>query len=472
MPLPPLRRLRAPAGDGELLADPAFEAVPAAVDCNRTFLTAADARVSDTPLSQFRDAARAELFGLLKMPDPGGPLLLTGHQPELCHPGVWAKTFAVAGLAERLRGPAVNVVVDTDEVKSLSLKLPVIDSDPAKVRTQAVPFDTGPADVPYAGRDVADESFFESFPDRITTVTAPWGFRPLLADAWRHIAAATGSLGDRFVTARSHFERAWGGTVPTVTVSALSRTAAFRGFASHVLADLPRFVAVHNAAVRDYRLRAKLKSRTHPVPELRHDEAPFWSLADGRRVASTAVSDPATLVPRALTLTLFLRVCVGDWFVHGLGGGKYDAVTDAIIEDFFGLPPPAFQVVTGTLRLPLPTFPATDETVREHRATLRALHWNPQRFVDSDEARRRAACNAILPSTKVGRKARAAEIRKSNEVLRPSLAQTIERTELSLRRARDEVAANSVLRTREAAWVLFPEASLRPFLDAAHWAGA
>jgi len=59
---------------------------------------------------------------------------------------------------------------------------------------------------------------------------------------------------------------------------------------------------------------------------------------------------------RALTTTLFARVCLGDLFMHGLGGGKYDELTDDLIRRFFGLEPPGYLVLTGTLRLPLPRF--------------------------------------------------------------------------------------------------------------------
>ena len=58
------------------------------------------------------------------------------------------------------------------------------------------------------------------------------------------------------------------------------------------------------------------------------------------------------LSPRALTLTLFLRLLVVDQFVHGIGGGQYDQVTDRIIADHFKLPPPKFSVATGTMYLP------------------------------------------------------------------------------------------------------------------------
>jgi hypothetical protein len=53
-----------------------------------------------------------------------------------------------------------------------------------------------------------------------------------------------------------------------------------------------------------------------------------------------------------LTLTTYLRLLVVDQFVHGIGGGRYDQVTDRLIGTFFGLTPPRFAVATATLFFP------------------------------------------------------------------------------------------------------------------------
>jgi hypothetical protein len=58
------------------------------------------------------------------------------------------------------------------------------------------------------------------------------------------------------------------------------------------------------------------------------------------------------ITPRALTLTLFFRLLIVDQFIHGIGGARYDRVTDAVINDFFGLTPPRFCVTTATLLPP------------------------------------------------------------------------------------------------------------------------
>ena len=53
-----------------------------------------------------------------------------------------------------------------------------------------------------------------------------------------------------------------------------------------------------------------------------------------------------------MTTTLFARLLLADMFIHGLGGGKYDELTDSLMRDFYGIEPPSFLVLTGTLRLP------------------------------------------------------------------------------------------------------------------------
>ena len=56
---------------------------------------------------------------------------------------------------------------------------------------------------------------------------------------------------------------------------------------------------------------------------------------------------------RALVTTLWARLALGDLFIHGIGGAKYDRVTDLLIERFFGLRPPGLLVLSATLHLPI-----------------------------------------------------------------------------------------------------------------------
>ncbi len=89
---------------------------------------------------------------------------------------------------------------------------------------------------------------------------------------------------------------------------------------------------------------------------------------------------------RALTTTLFARLMLADLFVHGIGGGKYDELTDELIRRFFGLEPPAFVVLSGTLWLPLPGFAVSAEDRQRLGSKLRGLRFNPQRYLSETQS--------------------------------------------------------------------------------------
>ncbi|MBY0461341.1 MAG: hypothetical protein K2V38_28830, partial [Gemmataceae bacterium] len=307
-------KLRAPSANAGVLAEPDFNALPALIAANRRRLARAGVVVGGLPLPELRALARREALALtLPSPSPASgegegaaPLLLAGHQPELSHPGVWAKNFALHGLARRVGGIPLNLVVDNDTLKSASLRLPAFTSgDPRSVRLESLNFDAFAGETPYEDRAVRDPELFRTFPARAAPLWANWDHQPLLAEHWAH----GDTIGHAFTRLRVERERAWGCENRELPVSRLAQTAAFGRFAGHILGDLARFRAAYNQAVAAYRQANGIRSKNHPVPDLADGEAPFWvRTREGRRQRATPGSDPRTLRPRALTLTLFARV--------------------------------------------------------------------------------------------------------------------------------------------------------------------
>ena len=70
-----------------------------------------------------------------------------------------------------------------------------------------------------------------------------------------------------------------------------------------------------------------------------------------------------------LTTTLFSRFLLGDLFIHGIGGAKYDELGDEIARRFFGIEPPGFLTVSMTLWLGLPSDPASPADLAERRTS-------------------------------------------------------------------------------------------------------
>src|SRR5262249_22095997 len=259
-----------------------------------------------------------------------------------------------------------------------------------------------------------------------------------------------------------------------VPVSEVCRTEAFGWFAADLLADLPRFHRIHNDCVHAYRRAHGLKSRNHPVPDLARDgdwlEAPFWAWRAGqtqrarlmvRRMGDALLlraggeewpmlrlrvdhpivlplpSDIADLEkngfkvrPRALTNTLFARLFVADLFIHGIGGGKYDELTDEIIRRYYGAEPPKYMVLSGTLLLPFPTYPSSADDCRRLAWTRRDLDYNPQRYlrqgagpdpITADLLAQKQQWIARRPQDAEGRRRRWRVLRALTEQLQPAI---------------------------------------------------
>jgi hypothetical protein len=523
VPVTAVHELQAPRQDGGVLAAPPLAEAAALLDTNRQRLGEARVTVLGRPLPDLAHAARQALLAearayLREAGEPvpaadGDRVVMAGHQPELFHPGVWVKNFALAGLARRHGVTPVNVLVDYDTIKTTALRVPALttDGEPGPHRAR-VAFDRWNGEVPYEEGAVRDEELFASFPARVEAELHGGDFVPLLAEFWPEAlrqAGRTRLLGERLAAARRALERRWGCHNLEVPVSRLCGTEAFAWFAAHLLTELPRFHGLYNACVHEYRQRYGLRSHNHPVPDLATEgdwlEVPFWAWRTGQRrrgrLLARTVAGRVELRaggeawpvlprdglvsawrelegqgykvrPRALTNTLFARLLLTDLFVHGIGGGKYDELTDGLLRRFYGLTPPAYLVLSGTLLLPLGTYPVTTDDCRALARQLRDLAYNPQRHLH-DGAAAEPAVRALVeekrawiarqPEEREQRRGRFRQLRALNELLRPWLVERAERLEKELAVCNRELEANALLRRRDYAFCLYPEATLRPF---------
>jgi hypothetical protein len=476
--MPAHRRLRAPAANREVLAEPGFDAIPQLVETNRRRLDRSDVRIDGLSLRELRAIAREEIMALAHGPRKiDGPLLLAGHQPELSHPGVWIKNFALNGLAKKLGAIPLHLVVDSDTVKSTTIRLPVFrDRDPESVHLESIPFDAITGKPTYEEYEIQNAAVLRDFLPKLAERTRNWSFRPLALEAWGRVAPpARQGPAEQL---RTHYERLWGCRNYELPVSAIVATQAFRHFVRHIARDQMRFRDSYNRAIREYRRANGVRSKTHPAPELGPDELPFWEhTPSGRQKhAGEFPSEAGQIRPRALTLTLFARLCLGDLFIHGIGGGKYDEATDAIIRDYLAIEPPAYQVLSATLHLPLEGFAATTADRERAERLVRDLYWNPQRHVTALGAndpnvlrlvadRISQASNEPSFSDRPARREWFHRLQEMNEQLRPLVAASLPAAQAAWERACAEVRANAILERRDYAWILFPEETLRPFLQ-------
>jgi hypothetical protein len=434
------RRLRAPAEDGAVLADPPLEEAGPIISANRNRFGNLEISLLGRPLRELRSEGRrsalaAAVAYLREAHEPppvrlDSSLIMAGHQPELFHPGVWAKNFALNGLASHYDATPLNLIVDNDTAKSPVLPTP----GPVDERAEngswialELPFDARTPDVAYEERLVQDEGLFCSLPERAAPVIQTWGFSTLLPAFWKEAlrqAARTALLGERFAGARRVFERSWGCHNLEVPLSHLCRTDAFAWYAAHLICNFERFHSIHNEMLREHRRVNGVRSHSHPVPDLASEgewlEAPFWiwrrenpirsrlmARRHGDQIEVRSTLEPGLGLPslsgrdgkaaaawwrdfeargiklrsRALTTTLFARLVLADLFVHGIGGAKYDELNDQIIRNFYGLEPPRYLVLSGTLLLPFRLPNLREDDVRRLAHAIRDARWNPQRHL-------------------------------------------------------------------------------------------
>ncbi len=525
------RRLRTPRENGAALVEPPFREVSGLVDHNRAIQRGADYDFQGRTLPELAEAARAELLAAAydytsmyrnvdRTPyDSAQPLFLAGHQPQLFHPGVWFKNFALGCLARQHQARAVNLVIDSDTIKGVSIHVP--GGSIAHPRLAPVEFDRpGPA-IPFEERTIQDRSVFESFGRRAVEQIRSLVRHPLVEQYWPMVVARsvqTENLGECLAQSRHHLEGCWGSSTLELPQSRVCDLPSFAWFTAHLLAHLPRLRMIYNDVVSHYRRTHHIRSTAHPVPDLAVDdewlEAPFWiwsheaprrrrlfarcmddeiKLTDRDRMELALPLAPETdaaaaadrllefsargikIRSRALVTTLWARLVLGDLFLHGIGGAKYDQVTDAICAQFFGIQPPKHLVVSATLYLPVAHRRMTEEDLRRVDRRLRDLAYHPERIIeqeglaggDDDRAALIAAKRTWIrtPQTPENAAERFREFHRINEALQPWVASERE----SLVRRRQEIEKSlrreAILSSREYGFCLFPESTLREFLD-------
>lgn len=409
-------RLRAPSQDGGVLIEPAFDALRAGLDANRTRLAAADLRLCGLGLAECRRRMRRAL-GVAD----DQPLVVIGHQPEFLHCGVWAKQVVCHLLAGAAAGRGLHFWIDHDQARHAELLVPWV-QDGRVQQTRLAPREwtaTGRyEELPACGP--AELGQFRARLERLLAGRMESTPLPRFLEGLEQ-APATGGWVDQFAAGIRAADGPFGIAVPQTRASSCD----YRLLFGELLSQAARFAESYNRALAAYRRRHAVKSASRPMPDLAvaqgEIELPYWFCppAGGRQrlyaapsgplirlraggqdvaaIPAASLGDPAraeaclaevsrAVRPRALTFTLWARLLVADMFIHGLGGALYDRITDDLIRDLWGIEPPVFGCVTATRRLSLPRCEGAAHDLQRARSELRELEWNPQRHLDGSRA--------------------------------------------------------------------------------------
>jgi hypothetical protein len=376
---------KAPSEDGKPVIWPEPQALLKQTLENQKRLSAAySVRLQHVPLPQVRRQMRASLGH-----DIAQPLIATGHQSELYHPGVWAKNALMHAAAQKLNGQAFHLVVDTDAPKHLHLRWP----------GESIPITDDPTISSAAWSSLLappSAAHLDHLENRLNEASARWNFEPMLRNVIESLRQPyeASNLSAALTSATRQLDWKLGLRHKALLASPIWTAEPFLLFAHDLLSQADILASNYNAALDDYRKANGITSHMRPMPDLYvGDEAieiPFWlddlhgrartrpsvfrsdrgfvlKLTSGEefvferepdgwdaaaRLRRWLASTQFRLSPRALTLTMFARMVMADQFTHGIGGARYDQVTDRLIASQYQIEPPHFSVTTMTLYFP------------------------------------------------------------------------------------------------------------------------
>ncbi len=503
-------RLTTPANHGDVLVAPDPSVWFKALQANHVSLRHTRIRLLDSTLAAWRRWTRDAIVG-----SDDAFVVVLGHQPAFIHPGVWAKHLVAMRCTSAVGGVAVNLVVDSDAPRQTVLSIPSVTD--GGVSLTAVLFVQLRQGCAYEQIPRQDETQVKRFEGDVSEALGDRFERsqmPVFFDAFHRPPEALDWV-DQAVFARRAVEASLGVAVEDRRVS--------RVWCSPLLIDMlvhaGRFARSYNNALAVYRRNHRVRSAQRPIPDLEYDgdrcevaawvyrgESPrrrlFVSPA-GESLRLFADRDPIGEVPtarlqsgedlpsvldelsewrirpRALTLTIWARLLLADLFVHGIGGAKYDRISDAIMADYYGVQPPHMACVSATLHMDLPSHGTTPETALSLRHAFRDLKYNPQRHAPHDLAvvslieERIAAVRKMLELRSGGRQNRQArraafaEIRRINEAILARKGDMLAFIQTELIEACRYLEEDRVAQGREYFFGLYDRGRLEQLMDAA-----
>ncbi|MEZ6152161.1 MAG: hypothetical protein R3C09_18835 [Pirellulaceae bacterium] len=408
------------------------------------------------------------------------------------------------------------------------------------VIAKSVLYDLPSDAVPWEVRPLGSLDVWREFPRAIQQALLPGLGEPLLLAAWPDAIDAvmrTDRPGLALAEMRHKLEQRIGLETLEVPLSQLVSTRAFARFSIQLLSELPRFQDTYNGQLAHYRAAHHIRSHAHPVPALAQEhgwlEAPWWvysqssphrqplwvrvhddqlilsdragwqATIEGRLDCDNAstqwlelLADGICLRPRALLTTMYLRLIVSDLFLHGIGGGKYDQLTDAIVREFFGIEPSRMAVASATLHLPLGSrFPpetgheiADLENLRsDERQRLWQLKYHAEQLLPAESKTQASQSNAEGGSTPSGEQQQLTarkrellanipprgekwrwhrEMTSINRRLSELTSGLAEQSRERLQKIATQERQQRILQSRETSFCLFPLDAIAPRLQA------
>ncbi len=445
---------------------------------------------------------------------PEKNIIQTGHSPALAHPGVLIKHSLVSSIAKKMNGIWINMVVDNDAGNDNCLNIPDINDLDSSV--EKMEYHPGLRNQAFEEIRYADSTQLLALKENILKSLHNPDMKKTFEDFMNAVIKLSGEtlqFSDLFTFARHAFLLRFGISNLEVPVSLISETDSFLNFFLHIIANPKRFVVTYNEKLREYRTLKKISSKTNPLPDLMEKEfvveMPFWiwkdneprkslfaSVAEESRISiicenkiiehfyfdaksrstenlerlKALISKGIKIRPKAIANTMYSRMFFSDLFIHGIGGAKYDLITDEIIREFFGVEPPSYATISATLHLPYIPFDASKEDVIALKHIIKDMGYNPDRYA-SEQIMKDAGMKSLINEKKelIAKESHDSKekyrtfdrLKELKTLMKEKISPMVSEKEKEMENLEKKLIYNSIVTNREYPFCLYPESMLQ-----------
>jgi hypothetical protein len=454
------------------------------------------------------------------------PIIQTGHEPVFYYPGIWIKNHLVHYISEKLKGLSVNMIVDNDACNTGFMYMPDLSQEPAVV--QKVMLVEGKYKMAYEEIEFDDVRVLMQFREEVlalfknnascqkakmTNECIQTLFEEFMDAVIRYYNRGCVDMAGLLTAARCALEKEFQVDNLEVPVSWICDTDGFYYFLLHIIYDSIRFAGIYNDKLAEYRHNHKIRSKANPLPDLmimeNLIEIPFWVWKTGgirskcfvlNEKESIKVTDGSDslvtlgkneeviqhisrlkalvnagikLRPRAITTSMFSRLLFSDVFIHGIGGAKYDIITDEIIKEYFGVEPPTFVTISAALFLPLEAFDLDIGDLQRRQHDLKDMRYNPERYASKEIQRdmgfmqkveeKQALVREMTGCSKNDKKRYFNRIKELNSLIFLRIHDEVLREQEKVRVLHNKLMYNEVVKFREYPIYLYPMPLLQEY---------
>ena len=411
------------------------------------------------------------------------PIIATGHQMAIWHPGIFAKYLAVDIAANHHHAQPLHLIVDQDINPALTLDLPIHHDQKLAIHTvnladQHPNIPTGahqPVDVSHIVHTLTNLQ--QQFGDQLTCNLDP------LTRAWRDLPSLP-TLASQIAAVLARLMTPYLAESPIIHASDLLQTPPAKQLLARMLDDAHRCITCYNQAAKQYpaagidpltitptqiELPLWLLTPNHPRQRLYADltsSNPILIQPNGQPIDPTT---PHTLAPRALLLTAFMRAHGCDLFIHGRGGGIYDQVTEHWWQQWLGENLAPAAVVSADVHLDFDVPTADRQTLTQAIWYAHHLPHNIDRALNLDSPaskRKRELITTMHDDADRTRRADAFhEIHRINRDLSIDHPHLVEDAHQQRQRAQLGWTNHAIAHKRDWPFALYPETTLKHLAD-------